>query len=261
MKTLKNRLSTSHCKLNSLISGRLAPPLGAALLIALLASASSGQAANVLANPGFETGDPTGWVKYGVFDFNTTNNFYYNNNNPTTHVWIYDGRFSGKTYGQFTGADDFDGEYQDVAVAAGSVLSADCWVYTSSQDHIGGANEAWIEVHFMDAANTDLALYKSQVITTDPATLALDAWIDFPVTNQVSPVIGTGSTMVAPAGTAKARYQIVFHQPPGNAGGSVYWDDATLNLISGPVAPSISNIKPDGTILMQATNKLSFTVL
>ena len=184
----------------------------AVLLIGLFASANSSQAANILANPGFETGDPTGWNKYGVFDFNTTNNFYYNNNNPTTHVWIYDGRFSGKTYGQFTGADDYDGEYQDVAVAAGSVLSADCWVYTSSQDHIGGANEAWIEVHFMDAANTDLALYKSQVITTDPATLALDAWIDFPVTNQVSPVIGTGSTMVAPAGTAKARYQIVFHQ-------------------------------------------------
>jgi hypothetical protein len=214
-----------------------------------------------LANPGFETGDPTGWVKYGVFDFNTTNNVYYNGCNCGSNVWIYDGRFSGKTYGQFTGGENYNGEYQDVGVAAGSVLSADCWVYTSTQDHIGGANEAWVEVHFMNASNTDLALFKSQVITTDPATLALDAWINFPVTNQISPVTGTVATLLAPAGTVKARYQIVFHQPAGFDGGSVYWDDARLNLISGPVPPTISNIKPDGTVLMQGTNKFSFTAV
>ena len=143
MKTLRYpHVNESDCKLNSLPGGCLARPLGAALLIALLASATSSKAANILANPGFETGDPTGWVKYGVFDFNTTNNFYYNGGVNTTHVWIYDGRFSGKTYGQFTGGENFDGQYQDVGVAAGSVLSADCWVYTSSQDHIGGVNEA-----------------------------------------------------------------------------------------------------------------------
>src|SRR6266704_5570458 len=90
MKTLKYpRPNKTHS--NSLMLGSLGCP---ALLMALFASAFSGQAANILANPGFETGDPTGWVKYGVFDFNTTNNFYYNNNNPTTHVWIFDGRFS-----------------------------------------------------------------------------------------------------------------------------------------------------------------------
>jgi len=234
--------------------------VGAALLIAFLASASSGQAANILANAGFETGDPTGWVKYGVYDFNTTNNVYYNGCNCGSNVWIYDGRFSGKTYGQFTGGENYNGEYQDVGVAAGSVLSADCWVYTSTQDHIGGANNAWVEVHFIDAGNNDLALFKSQTITTDPATLALDAWVNFPVTNQVSPTTGPVSTLLAPPGTVKARYQIVFHQPV-NDGGSVYWDDARLNLISGPVPPAISNIKPDGTVLMQATNKFSFTAV
>jgi hypothetical protein len=261
MKTLRYpHVNKSDCKPNSLTNGYLARPLGAALLIALLATATSGKAANILANPGFETGDPTGWVKYGVFDFNTTNNFYYNGGVNTTHVWIYDGRFSGKTYGQFTGGENFDGQYQDVGVAAGSVLSADCWVYTSSQDHISGVNEAWVEVHFIDAGNNDLALFKSQVITPDTATLPLDNWYDYPVTNQVSPVTQSVSTLVAPAGTVKARYQIVFHQP-ANDGGSVYWDDATLNLISGPVPPAISNIKPDGTVLMQATNKFSFTAV
>src|SRR5436190_7953472 len=259
MKTSKHSLSTSQCKEYSLTSGRLARPLGAALLMALLATVNSGQAANVLANPGFETGDQSGWVKYGVYDFNTTNNFYDNGGVNTTHVWIYDGRYSGKTYGQFTGGENFNGEYQDVGVAAGSVLSADCWVYTSSQDHIGGGNEAWIEVHFMDAGNNDLALFKSQVITTDPATLPLDNWYDYPVTNQVSPVVANVSTLAAPAGTAKARYQIVFHQPAGFDGGSVYWDDATLNLISGPTPPNILNLYPSGTLLMQGTNKLAFT--
>jgi hypothetical protein len=259
MKTLKYSLSTSHCKINSLTTGRLARPLGAALLMALLASANSGQAANVLANPGFETGDPSGWVKYGVFDFNTTNNFYYNGGVNTTPVWIYDGRFSGKTYGQFNGQDNFNGEYQDVGILAGSVLTADCWVYTSSQDHISGACSAWVEVHFMDAGNNTLALYQSQVITPDVATLPLDNWYDYFVTNQVSPVVANVSTLVAPPGTAKARYQIVFHQPTGD-GGSVYWDDARLNLISGPTAPNILNLYPSGTLLMQGTNKLAFTV-
>lgn len=259
MKTLKYSLSTSHCKLNSLTSGRLARPLGAALLIALLASANSGHAANVLANPGFETGDPTGWVKYGVFDFNTTNNTYYNGGSGGSNVWIYDGRVSGKTYGQFNGQVNDNGEYQDVGILAGSVLTADCWVYTSTEDHIFGNDSAWIEVHFMDAGNNDLALFKSAVITPDPATLPLDNWYDYFVTNQVSPVVTNVSTLVAPAGTAKARYQIVFHQPTGD-GGSVYWDDARLNLISGPTPPSILNIYPSGTLLMQGTNKLAFTV-
>ena len=118
MKTLIHpHLNTSDCKQNA----RRAVA-GAALLIAFLASASSGHAANILANAGFETGDPTGWVKYGVYDFNTTNNVYYNGCNCGSNVWIYDGRFSGKTYGQFTGGENYNGEYQDVGVAAGSVL-------------------------------------------------------------------------------------------------------------------------------------------
>src|SRR5882672_7207815 len=150
-------VNKSDCKLNSLTTDRrLAGCIGgAAMLMALLILGSSGQAANILANPGFETGDPNGWVKYGVFDFNTTNNVYYNGCNCGSNVWIYDGRYSGKTYGQFTGGENFNGEYQDVAVAPTSVLSADGWVYTSTQDHIGGGNVAWIEVHFLDSANVD----------------------------------------------------------------------------------------------------------
>jgi hypothetical protein len=264
MKTLKYSLSTSHCKPNSPTTGRLTGSIAsAALLITLLASASSAQAANVLANPGFETGDPTGWFKYGTFDFNTTNNTYYNGGAGGSNVWIFDGRYSGKSYGQFPGdaSANYSGEYQDVGILAGSVLSADCWVYTSTQDHIEGNNNAWIEVHFMDPGNNDLALYKTQVITPDPATLPLDNWYDYFVTNQVSPVVTNVSTLVAPAGTAKARYQIVFYQAPGNVGGSVFFDDARLNLISGPTPPSILNIYPSGTLLMQGTNKLAFTVM
>lgn len=262
---MKTSTCPSHTRMNFKPNrdraNRLAAFFSAAMLpFALAISSSSIQAANILANAGFETGDPTGWVKYGVFDFNTTNNVYYNGCNCGSNVWIYDGRFSGKTYGQFTGGVNYNGEYQDVGVAAGSVLTADCWVYTSTQDHIGGVNEAWIEVHFMDAANNDLALFKSQVITPDPATLPLDAWLDYSVTNQVSPVSQSVSTLVAPAGTVKARYQIVFHQTV-NDGGSVYWDDARLNLVSGPVPPSISHINPDGTVLMAATNKFSFTAV
>jgi beta-glucanase (GH16 family) len=47
-------------------------------------------------------------------------------------------------------------------------------------------------------------------------------------------VTNTVSTFTAPAGTAFVRYQIVFHQGPDNANGSMYFDDLSLNQISGP---------------------------
>ena len=59
------------------------------------------------------------------------------------------------------------------------------------------------------------------------------------MTNQLDPstfsVINTGTNLVAPAGTAFVRYQVVFRQP-ANAAGAVLFDDLSLNLPDG-VAP------------------------
>src|ERR1700693_3529527 len=87
-------------------------------LALLLLAGNLSQASNVLLNPGFETGNVNApWNKYGVFDMNTAANTYYNGGGGGSNVWIYDGVYAGKTYGQFTGGDNYNGVYQDVSAA------------------------------------------------------------------------------------------------------------------------------------------------
>ena len=68
---------------------------------------------------------------------------------------------------------------------------------------------------FRDATSNVLSLYRSAAIST---STPIGVWLNLAVTNQVNPttlaVIGTVTNLVAPTGTAFARYQVVFRQPP-----------------------------------------------
>ena len=104
-----------------------------------------------------------------------------------------------------------------------------------------GQNVAWIEVSFRDAnANIPMALYRSTRITTNAiasGTFPKNTWLDLAVTNQYDPGTlartNTTATLVAPAGTYFARYQIVFQGDSFNSAGSVYFDDLTLQQTGG----------------------------
>lgn len=238
----------------------------AALCSLFLAAAAPLQASNLLVNPSWENGKGS-WTQYGVFDLNSTNDKYYNGGNANTadNVNVYDGGEVGKSYGQFTGAVNYNGVYQDVLAVPTSVYTADCWLYSSSQDHIGGANTSWVEVQFRDSNGSTLALYRSGTFTSNSVACPEDTWTDYQVTNQLDPVTfattNTVQNLVAPPGTATVRFQLVFRQDTDNAGGSVYYDLADLNLVSGPVPPTISGVYPDGSVLMQGiTNALTFNV-
>ncbi len=206
----------------------------AALAITWLPIEAARAATNVLANPGFETGTFAGWTGYGNRAVESTNNTYYNGglaggSNVLTHSGIY----VGKTWGQFTGLANYNGFYQDAVAASGSVWSAAGWALTHHQDLISGGNTCWIEVTFRDATDAVLALYRSANID---ASSTPDTWIYLPVTNQLDPsafvITNTVTSFTAPAATAKARYQIVFAQPAGYDGGSVYFDDLDLEKIA-----------------------------
>src|SRR5262245_37544698 len=87
------------------------PVLAALCLCQTAARAQTG----VLTNPGFETGDFTGWSFYGSHAVESTNSIYYNGGQPGgSNVLTHSGRYVGKTYGSFTGSLNVNGVYQDV---------------------------------------------------------------------------------------------------------------------------------------------------
>ena len=206
------------------------------ILLAVLAwtvAASSAPAANVLLNPGFElnpiggTTTNLGWNAYG-------GNAY----SETSATQAHGGTNYFKVYQAFTSQVNYTGIYQDYISGPGAAYSANGWAYTLSSDKLAGQNVAWIEVSFRDSQANVLALYRSELITTNliaSGVFHTSTWINLPVTNQYNPntyaVTNFVSQLLAPAGTYFVRYQIVFEGDANNSGGSVYFDDLTLAQI------------------------------
>ncbi len=157
--------------------------------------------------------------------------------------------------------------YQDQSSLPTSTYKADGWMFTLSTDTVWSGDDAdyaWIEVSFRDANDNILALYKSDTFsdTLGSFPYTTDTWYDMPVTNicnTTAPyaVIGTTNLLVAPAGTTKVRIQNMLYQLL-YGGGSVYFDDITLNQTGGPVPPQITQVYPGN--LLFASNHISFHV-
>ena len=191
-------------------------------------------AANVLANPGFESDGPggtqnlPGWISYGGNTYSETGSSAHSGTNYF------------KVYQAFTGVTNNTGIYQDYISGPGAVYWASGWAYTSASDTLAGHNAAWIEVTFRDVNAHILALYRSAVITTNTiADKAFPAgtWINLPVTNQYNPATlqySAGVTqLVAPAGTYFVRYQINFLGDAQYSAGAMYFDDLNLSPAGG----------------------------
>ena len=180
-------------------------------------------ATNALVNPGFETSGLANWTVYGA-GFNTL----LENSNS---VPVHGGSNVFKVFGQFTGGDNYSGVYQDLAATPGQTFTANGWVFAQAGDAIAGANTAWIEVSFRDAAANMLGLYRT---TTLASNIVAGAWLNLAITNQFNPttfaLIGAVTNLVAPAGTTLVRYQVVFRQP-ATAGGALRFDDLNLQPV------------------------------
>ena len=235
-------------------------------------SGNLAQAANILINPGFEadgnhgsgiqpqgwTGGPGGpWFINSDYNAHTGNNYY-------------------KVWGAYSGNTNVQSVYQDNSSLPTSTYNADGWMMTTtnSSNPAGpdilwsgdDADYAWLEVSFLDASGNILALYRSDqfsdTLSTSGYPYEAGPWYDFPITNicqTTAPfaIIGSTNLLVAPAGTVKVRFQQNLYQLLFG-GGSCYFDDATLNQISGPVPPLITQVYPGN--LLFASNHISFHV-
>src|ERR1022692_418533 len=210
---------------------------GGAAIIALLAAGEL-HAANILTNSGFDAAGLAGWSTFGA-----------NNYSQTGAGVAHNGVDYYKVYGQFVGANNYTGVYQDNPSAPGATYSADGWAYSLSSDNLKGQDAIWVEVSFRDASYNALALYRSAVVSSNNIASfgGLNTWFDLQITNQCSfanpvklvllpgTVTNTVSSLVAPGGTAYVRYQVVFAQGSDNANGSMYFDDLTLDQTGGAV--------------------------
>jgi hypothetical protein len=236
------------------------------VLTAMFALAQVGMAGNLLVNPLIQSG--TGWTRFGNTPLITTNGngtpTYYNAgtcppDSPAQQVNTYPPGNSNvaNVYGNFNAQVNYSGWDQTFAAAPGSTWSAGAWTYVSHEDLPAG-NSFYYQINFRDAGNNLLASYTSLIITNltcgGGGSFPLDTWMYLPVTNQVQVTGGnaTGTVIAtypsgvftAPAGTASVLYTALFVNT-GYAGGSVYFDDADLTFLSGPVPPALSAISPN----------------
>ncbi|MEM9238305.1 MAG: hypothetical protein AAGB14_16155, partial [Verrucomicrobiota bacterium] len=118
------------------------------------------------------------------------------------------------------------------------------WALTHPQDLMSGDNEAWIELTFRDDSDTVLSIFRSAQLNS--SSIAPGTWTNLQVTEEFDPLsfarIRTVGQMVAPAGTTKARLQIVYRQP-AFGGGAMYFDDLQLVEDAGP-PPFLASIRP-----------------
>src|SRR5271157_3378556 len=94
------------------------------------------RAANVLANPGFETGNLSGWTTFGANVEAASTNGTYGQLSPGDSGVAHSGASSVFMDNAFYTANTTIGLYQDVAATAGDVFTADGWDFTYTQDCI-----------------------------------------------------------------------------------------------------------------------------
>jgi hypothetical protein len=241
------------------------------LAAALALVASSAQAGNLLANPGFELNSghniPAGWTRFAPPTAQVFGNYYVEGNVPPQSGSLY-----FKEWGAcYNGTNNAAGIYQDLSSSPGSTYQASGWLFTKGNDALGADCYVWIEVSFLGSSSNLLALYKSDNFTVNAGT---DNWLQYQVNHPCdisSPVsigdpffstyaiTGTVSQLVAPVGTTTVRYRLVYVQA-AIEGGSCFFDSAVLNQVSGPVPPVISSLSPLNMIFVNPGDGISFNV-
>ena len=122
------------------------------------------------------------------------------------------GNRAAKFFGNFTGAENYSGAFQDLPASPGERWRASAWWANNSTDQMQSGNEAYTKLEFVNAQGATLATV---------STLSLNASSP---TNTYAQRTAEGT---APTGTSAARISLVFRQTGLNAG-AAFADDAVL---------------------------------
>lgn len=197
--------------------------------IALFAAPTLAGGANMLLNPSFEVlrdpllgGGFENWDRFGnIFE------------DESVDVPAFDGIISVKSFGGFfgPGIQSDQGVFQNVLVpdAAGKTYRASVWTYSSSLDPVeplnfGDPSGNWghlplLLLQFLDSGGAQLS--QPEVRVFDPTVDPFDTWLYWETEG------------VAPAGTTQINVFCLFIQFGDNPG-SLFWDLASLQEVTGP---------------------------
>ena len=196
--------------------------------IVLLACASmlvfaAAASANSLANPGFESGDFTGWQIFG--------NCYVEDDLPAEpgHYVPYEGLYLAKLFGNFWCENCFNvsGIFQEFPTCEGDEWCFSVNSRNSGWEPMAGGNWMVQKIAFFDALDNELPGASESVILN--AASPIDEWI----INDV--IFG-----VAPPGAVKMQALILFLQPSLD-GGAGQVDAACLMYLGGGASATESS--------------------
>jgi len=218
----------------------------AALSIAIMLLASKASAANILKNPGFESLGAS-WT---VVTSPGGGGNVFEPQNPPAHggVNVY------KNWGCWCAPTNIQSIIQEHPASSGNTYTASGYIRRPNNDFSPDTqNEGWVQVAFLDAGGNTLSLFESfRIGVSTPESVD---WSFVTVTNQVDPVthvpIGSVSSLVAPAGTAKVRFSAILEQRNGG-GGAWHYDDLSLDQSAGNLPPGITSLSPNGTAIFNS---------
>ena len=202
---------------------------GLALACAVLAAtaAPTRSLANLLANPGFESGGGSyaGWITFGAgvqLSHASGDNI------------VHSGIEASKIYGEFTGCPipnfDVGGYLQTFPPTPGMEYVFSGFSYISNADVIPAGptcagNRCVAKLAFFNAVSGGTEISGNEIVIGD-GNMVLNQWVPFSV------------TALAPAGALRVEALILFLQP-GCDGGAVYVDDLSL-LANSPPIPGLN---------------------
>jgi hypothetical protein len=187
----------------------------AAMFVGAAGAPSAARAANVLANPGFETPSAAAGdvgIAPGSSSWNGFNGAF------ITAATQHTGAQAGKAFG------NPGGMYQDFAATPGQTWSGTVFAENLASDPLAGPQGGFINIEWHDAANNTISFLSTPIVNSASPT---NTW-----------TLGSVSG-VAPAGTTTARLVLLsgpYTGLPGNAGGAAYFDDATFQIVPEPAS-------------------------
>ena len=180
-------------------------------------SLAVGIRAAVLTNPGFETGDLTGWTTFGD-----------NGNIHVESVSPQEGTYSLKLYQQFTGTTNYSGVYQNLPCTPGVTYRLSGYLRNGypSTDYLQTNNRAFLKLEWYDASGAMVGYVENY----DPPSQGLD-WN----TPQDDVWRYNSFDATAPAGAVTVRV-VLIHVYEGTAyeGGSSWFDNLNFGAVPEP---------------------------